>query len=205
MNIPNRQESQRLLEEAGRLNPGPWVEHSILVGKAAKMIAARCPGMDEEAAEILGLLHDIGRREGVRDMRHTMDGFYYMQSLGYPDVARICITHCFPKKCIRYAWDGWDGTPEDWHFMEQYVAALELDSYDRLIALCDSLALPEGFCLIEKRLVDVALRHGINEYTVERWRSVFALQNEFEKIIGGSIYNLLPGVVETTFNSVLIP
>ena len=85
------------------------------------------------------------------------------------------------------------------------MAALELDSYDRLIALCDSLALPEGFCLIEKRLVDVALRHGINEYTVERWRSVFALQNEFEKIIGDSIYNLLPGVVETTFNSVLVP
>lgn len=46
--------------------------------------------------------------------------------------------------------------------------------------LCDCLALPTGFCLIEKRLVDIALRHGFNDYTLEKWRAFFAIRARFE-------------------------
>ena len=35
-----------------------------------------------------------------------------------------------------------------------------------LIQLCDGLALPNGFCLLEKRLLDVSMRYGCNEHTV---------------------------------------
>lgn len=68
-----------------------------------------------------------------------------------------------------------------------------------LIQLCDALALPGGFCLIEKRLVDVALRHGTNPYTIPKWKAFLEIQREFEETIGGSIYALLPGVIENTF------
>jgi len=65
--------------------------------------------------------------------------------------------------------------------------------------LCDALALPNGFGLIEKRMVDVALRHGVNEYIISKWKATFEIQQHFEKVIGKSIYSLLPGVVENTF------
>lgn len=45
----------------------------------------------------------------------------------------------------------------------------------------------------------VAIRGGINEYTIPRWKSTFAIKNYFEQKIGKSIYELLPGVIENTF------
>jgi hypothetical protein len=61
------------------------------------------------------------------------------------------------------------------------------------------LALPSGFCLLEKRLVDVALRYGTSEYTTAKWRLLFENRVNFEQQIGESIYDLLPGVRENTF------
>jgi hypothetical protein len=47
--------------------------------------------------------------------------------------------------------------------------------------------------------VDVALRRGVNKYTVEKWKTFLDLQKEFEQTIGQSIYSLLPKVIENTF------
>ena len=55
--------------------------------------------MNPDAAYVMGLLHDIGRREGIMDMRHIYAGYLFMSSLGYDDSARICLTHCF---CLHY-------------------------------------------------------------------------------------------------------
>ena len=131
--------------------------------------------------------------------RHILDGYRYLLALGYDDAARICLTHSFPLKRRRsHLWrsrlDAADGL-----FVADTLAAIEFTDYDRLIQLCDSLALPDGFCLIEKRFVDVVLRYGSNAYTVPKWQATLAIKDQFETAIGGSIYNLLPGVVGTTF------
>ena len=63
-NVPTRNRAITMLEEAKRLNPGQWVQHSRYVGEAAALIAGHCDGMDAEKAYVLGLLHDIGRRVG---------------------------------------------------------------------------------------------------------------------------------------------
>ncbi len=52
---------------------------------------------------------------------------------------------------------------------------------------------------MEKRIVDMALRGGVNEYSVPRWQSTLGIQKYFEDKIGKSIYSILPGVVENTF------
>lgn len=64
--------------------------------------------------------------------------------------------------------------------------------------LCDSLVLPTGFCLLEKRFVDVAMRYGVHPYTVERWRAVFEIKAHFEKLMGCSIYDVLPGAAKNS-------
>jgi len=51
--------------------------------------------LNGESAYILGLLHDIGCREGKTYTRHTIDGYNFLVNEGFPDAARICITHAF--------------------------------------------------------------------------------------------------------------
>lgn len=196
---PTLKEAKGILEEASCLNPGPWVEHSIYVGKCAALIAEHDCELDKDRAFVLGLLHDIGRRFGRTNMRHVIDGYNFLMEMGYPAAARICMTHSFPYQYIDAIFGKWDCTDEEHEFAAQYIHNIKYNDYDRLIQLCDALALPEGYCLLEKRMMDVALRHGVNEYTVQKWKKVFGIKKYFEGRIGGSIYSVLPGVVENTF------
>lgn len=201
MSIPSKNESEALLYEAEALNPGPWVAHSLHVAEAAGAIAGCHPQMDAGTAYVLGCLHDIGRRAGVTGMRHALDGYQYLMSLGYEQAARISLTHSYPIKNAAAGADRWDGSDEEFQFVQSYLDQIDYDRYDRLIQLCDSLALPAGFCLMEKRLVDVVLRYGTNPLTIPKWKAYFAIRDEFEREIGGSLYDLLPGVIENTFSS----
>ena len=152
MNIPTLAEAERLLEEAEAKNPGGWADHARYVALAARNIAEVHPKLDTEAAYILGLLHDIGRREGVTNNRHTLDGYTFLDGLSYADAARICLTHSFPIQDIKATAIGnWDGSPEELAFVETYLNGIEYNDYDRLLQLCDALALASGFVLVEKK------------------------------------------------------
>lgn len=200
MRIPDRATAEALLDEAGVHNPGPWVVHSQRVAEAAEAIAACLPGLAPDVAYILGLLHDMGRRAGVTGMRHVLDGYRFLADRGYEDAARINMTHSFAVKDLRAIFGEWDCTSDELNFIEAYLARVEYDDYDRLIQLCDSLAMAEGFVLMEKRMLDVALRYGgISDYTLEKWRATFSIKHDFEHRMGRSVYGLLPGVVENTF------
>jgi putative nucleotidyltransferase with HDIG domain len=198
MKIPTLRQANQLLEEATVLNNTPWVEHSKYVAKAAKYIADKS-GMDKERAYIFGLLHDIGRREGRYHFRHITDGYYYLKSLGFDDAARICLTHCFPYKNIESYFGEFDCKVEEKEFVKDYINGVEYDDYDRLIQLCDGIALSTGFILLEKRMVDAVLRLGSNDLIVPKWRATQDLLNYFDNKVGCSVYSLLPGVMENTF------
>jgi hypothetical protein len=45
----------------------------------------------------------------------------------------------------------------------------------------------------------VAFRHGINDFSVPRWKAFVGIQKDFEYAIGESIYKNLPGIVGNTF------
>ena len=70
--LPTIDEAKKELEIAEQLNPGPWTAHSLNVAIAARNIARKVPGMDENKAYILGMLHDIGRRVGVVTIPRTL-------------------------------------------------------------------------------------------------------------------------------------
>jgi hypothetical protein len=199
LKIPTRQQAEAMLREAAQLNPGPWVDHSRHAALAAGAIAAQHPDLDAEAAYILGCLHDIGRRVGVHAGRHVLDGYQFLSAQGFEDAARICLTHSYPIPNIAVGSDHWDGSDEGYRFVQSFLDRIEYDLYDRLIQLCDTLAQPSGFCLMEKRFVDVVLRYGFNDFTLDKWKAFLAIRKQFEDDLGISIYQLLPGVVENMF------
>ena len=160
--------------------------------------------MDAEDAYILGLLHDIGRREGLTKLRHTIDGYNYMTDLGYDDVARINLTHSFILKNTDTALSKCDCTKEEMSFIRNYIKQVEYDDYDLLIQLCDCLSLPEGFCIVEKRLVDVIVRYGTNSYTQDKTKKVIEIKKYFDEKCGCPIYGLLPGITDITINTDLM-
>ncbi|WP_425800882.1 HD domain-containing protein [Desulfitobacterium sp. Sab5] len=199
MKVPSIEKAKLLLSEAGTLNPGPWINHSIYTADAAHNIASYHKDLDPEIAYIMGYLHDIGRRYGISNMRHIIDGYSFLSQLGYEDCARICLTHSFPFKDTDSYSGNNDCTSEEFNFIKEYIAGVDYSAYDELIQICDALTTPKGFCLLEKRLVDVALRYGINNLTIAKWGATFQIKKKFEDKIGRSIYDLLPGVKETTF------
>lgn len=188
-----RSRAERELEIAGTLNPGRWVAHSRFCALACEKIAEKIPHLDAETAGILGLMHDIGRREGVFQEKHLLDGFRYCSRFGWTQAAKICITHAFMIPDVAAGVGKLDVPAEDVAFLKKFLETVEYDDYDRLVQLCDGLALPTGFCFLETRIVDVALRYGVPACSLRRWKKLFEIKADFEKIIGAPIYELLPG------------
>lgn len=202
--FPTVEQAEAWLQDGVKRNPGLWDNHSRYVGQAARAIAERIPELDPEKAQVLGMLHDIGRRFGSTGNLHIADGYDFMMELGYPEVARICLTHSFPFQDIDSCFGSWNVDPErDGNSarkrMGELLSQITYDRYDRLIQLCDALAMGTGFCLLEKRWVDVAMRYGPNQYMIPKWRATYEIKDELEKRMGISIYDLLPGVKENTF------
>lgn len=195
----NRQAAEAALEKASISNPGPWTDHSRYVAKACENIASHCRQLSGEYAYILGLLHDIGRYAGVSSEKHLIDGYRYCMERGWDKAAQICISHAFMIQDINTSIGKFDVTREDYLFMKEFVENAVYDDYDRLVQLCDALALPTGFCLLEKRFVDVTIRYGLHPATIDRWKKILEIKELFEKEIGCSVYTLLPGVIENSF------
>ena len=184
-----REKAHELLLWAHEQNPGLWLGHSQTAAYAAEKLACAC-GLDSEKAYIMGLLHDIGRFEGVRGMHHTIAGYDLMMQKGYPEIARICLTHSFPLPDTNAYTGPQDCAPEEIAFLKEQLGSLSFNSYDRLIQLCDALAMPNGISTIEERLFEGTLRHGFNDHTQEKWRAFLNLKKEFDALCGINIYQL---------------
>ncbi len=184
--IPSREEAESLVREAEAINPGPWGDHCRVAAHCAEKIASRCEGMNPDKAYIVGLLHDIGRRFGGRHLGHVADGYSYMMSLGYDEVARICLTHSFNNQSM----DGYigkiDTTEDEWKLIQTELSKITMDDYDRLIQLCDALAGAEGVLDIEERMGDVKRRYGC--YPEDKWNINLELKKLFEDRMNADLY-----------------
>lgn len=184
--LPTRDEAMALIRDGLSNNPGPWGKHSLTAAHCAEKIAAACGDMDTEKAYVLGLLHDIGRKFGVRHLGHVSDGYTYMMCLGYDEAAKICLTHSFNNHTINEYIGKFDVSDEEMKMIKTELARTVYDDYDRLIQLCDSLAGAEGVLDIEDRMNDVKKRYG--SYPQEKWDSNMRLKRYFEKKMKKDIY-----------------
>ena len=187
--LPSRDKAEELLKEAEKCNPGPWGNHSRIAAHCAEKIAMECDGLDSDKAYILGLLHDIGRKFGVRHLGHVSDGYTYMMSLGYDEVARICLTHSFNNQTTDEYIGKFDTPDEELQMIQRALKTVVMNDYDRLIQLCDSLAGAECVLDIEERMEDVKHRYGF--YPQEKWDKNLTLKNYFEEKAGKNIYTVV--------------
>ena len=186
--FPDRKEAARLVMAAEVCNPGPWGDHSRVAARCAEKIAAAAD-MDPEKAYILGLLHDIGRKFGVKHLGHVYDGYHYMMELGYPDAARICLTHSFSRPTLEVYIGKRDISDAQQMQLQALLDETEYDDYDKLIQLCDCLAGPGVVMDMEARMADVKERYGC--YPQEKWDANMGLKAYFEEKCGMDIYQIV--------------
>ena len=182
---PDREEAEKLLLEAGKCNPGPWIRHSRTAAHCAEQIALYS-GLNADKAYVLGLLHDIGRKFGVTYLKHVSDGYSYMMSLGYDDAARICLTHSFNGNKLEAYVGRFDTTEEETDMIRRKLRETEQDDYDKLIQLCDAIAGAEGVMDIIDRMTDVKNRYG--SYDPDKWETNLNLKKYFEDKMGKNLY-----------------
>lgn len=184
--LPTKEEAEALLRDAEKSNPGPWGNHSRVAACCAQKIALASGDLDADKAYILGLLHDIGRKFGVRHLGHVSDGYTYMMSLGYDEVAQVCLTHSFIDQTTDGYIGAFDTTEEELRLIKTALQAVRLNEYDLLIRLCDALAGSEGVMDIEARMLDVQRRYGA--YPQNKWDGNLMLKRHFEEKTGRDIY-----------------
>ena len=187
--FPTREEAEKILNDGYESCPGPWADHSRTAAHCAACIARACRTLDPEKAYVLGLLHDIGRKFGHRHLGHVSDGYSYMMSLDYDEVARICLTHSFYDSSMDGYVGNHDTTAEETERIKTELRKIEFDEYDRLIQLCDAISGAEGVMDMIDRMSDVKRRYG--DYDQRKWNHNLALKKHFEDLAGQDLYEIV--------------
>ena len=186
--LPTIEQAEKMLIEAEGMNSGPWGDHSRVVARCAEKIAKKCK-LDADKAYILGLLHDIGRRYGVSQLAHTIDGYRFLTKQGYDEVAKVCITHSFAVKDIKIDCAKPDVSKEDYELINQLIQDYEYDDYDRMIQLCDSIAFPDCVIDLKTRIDDVERRYGY--YPEAKRQKNYELKEYFEQKMKCNLYEVV--------------
>lgn len=202
---PLRLFSRFLLTQSVKRNPGPWEKHSILVAECAEKIAwqilrhndelnddgsikENC-SINPEKAYTLGLLHDIGRRNGITGLKHVWDGYHYLKDMGYDDAARICLTHSFQFPELSFYIGEKDLEPDQMEELKKLLQNTVYDDYDYLIQLLDATCSADGTKNMERRMNDVKLRYG--SYPLVKWARNLELKKLFEEKMGAGLYDII--------------
>lgn len=186
--IPSREVAEVLLQEALQCNNGPWGNHSRIAAHCAEKIAIACGDLDADKAYILGLLHDIGRKFGIRHLGHVSDGYSYMMGLGFDEVARICLTHSFNNHTVDDYIGKFDVSDVELSLIKTQLDKIEFDDYDYLIQLCDCLAGADKVLDIEIRMMEIKHRYGF--YPQDKWDSNIKLMKYFKAKMKRDVYEV---------------
>jgi putative nucleotidyltransferase with HDIG domain len=196
---PTRRQAEEILCHGETISPGNWVSHSRMVAEAAEKLAialwetGKCEVLlDPEKAWVLGLLHDIGRQEWLTSMNHVTAGYDFLMKQGFQEAARVCLTHSFPLQDIEAASGSWEGQEKEKKRVQEFLQTTTYDVYDKLIQLCDGLCLTNATVPLEVRLVEVALRRGLQPKTLDKWRAFLGLKDWFQHFLPQPIYSYLP-------------
>ncbi len=192
-------EAKELLEiERKSATDDRWINHCLCVGDSAGIIAKALKekgyDVDVDKTITLGYLHDIGKYNG-ESYGHVMRGYEYLKSKGYDEeYANICLTHSYLNNdliCTAGGVPNPDNNPFLANFIKNHTYTME----EKLINLCDLMCTDKIYTL-DKRMMDLLLRHGVYKNTHYHIKEAYKLKEYFDKLLGYNLYDLFPEIKE---------
>lgn len=197
---PHLSEALEIWEEgiAFRLSQGNFTKeeeyrfHTKKVAEIASLIASKC-GMNIEKAYVFGLLHDYGKHVDERQTGkfHGLEGYREMLKKGYPEVAKICLSHCFPQRDFDIGnYPAY--SRKDLEESKKILSLAEYNDYDRLIQFSDMF--PEGMSVvtIEERISAIKKRYRLSEEEIKDIsENALRLKKYFSGLCHCDIYELI--------------
>lgn len=181
-----------------------WIEHSICVGDTAGRIAQALfkngINIDVDKTIALGYIHDVGKRYNYHGgvFPHAINGYNFIKELGYDEeYAGICIKHSFLNNdidCISNDRDETDKTNPNYIFVKNYISN-EYSLEEKIINLCDLMCTTKTLT-IDKRMIDLLLRHGVFAKTYYHIEETVKLKTYFDNLLGYNLYDLFPEIRE---------
>lgn len=194
-------EARNILENfRGKTESDRWIEHCICVGntagKIAKALTEKDYNVDVDKAIAIGYVHDIGKYNTI-PQSHEIKGYEYLKEQGYDEeFCNICLTHSFLNNdiiCVAGGVPNPNENPFLTDFIKNHVYTIE----EKIVNLCD-LMCPQGgkVFTIDKRLIDIMIRHGAYENTQYHIKETYRLKAYFDDLLGYNLYDLFPEIKE---------
>lgn len=202
-NFPTLQQAQEIWEDGisyRKANYGilPQIEkeyrfHTTKIAEICQTLASQIDGLNPERAYILGLMHDYGKRinERVANRFHGLEGYHVLLGMGYPHLARICLTHTFPVHDFDI-----DFYPNyniaDLLEVKNILKDIIYDDYDRLVQYADKLCEGLNIVSFEQRMSALVTRYHLqqkhSDYLLAESK---VLKDYFDKLCGIDTYKVL--------------
>ena len=166
-------------------------KHYQTVAFVAATIAEAC-GLDVHKAFLLGLFHDYGEyiEDTVPNTFHGTAGYDEMMEKGFDELARVCLTHSFVDN---------DFSPDNYVSYEskeiiragKLIKETDLDDYDYLIQLADTMSAADKIVRAEERLDALAKKYNIGKERLgNKKKAAEKLKAFFDNKSNKDIYNL---------------
>ena len=196
-------EARNILENARKhTEDDRWINHCICVGNTAGRIAKALSengiNIDIDKTIALGYIHDIGKKYNKHGgvFPHAINGYNYIKELGYDEeYAGICIKHSFLNNdidCISNDRDETDKTNPNYNFVKDYISS-KYTIEEKIINLCDLMCTTK-ILTVEKRMIDLLLRHGVFKKTHYHIEETMKLKEYFDHLLGYNLYDLFPEI-----------
>ena len=123
-----------------------------------------------------------------------MEGYNYLNNLGYKNVSKICITHNFIDNDINLTACYGPKEINTYDFIDTFLTKHPVTIYDNIVQLADLFCLETGFTTIEKRLLDITNRKGVTDNSLNHFKSVISLKDRLEEKMNCQLYDLFPEI-----------
>lgn len=165
--------------------------HCMAVACNAALIASKC-GMNGRHAYILGLLHDYGEltSRGKAGEFHGTSGYDAMIALGYPEIARICLTHTFPTHDFKI--DDYTYPRKQLIRVKELISGIQYNEYDKIIQYSDALVMGYKVTDLKRRAIYIMKKYNVSLPAIRRkYKEFLQLKHYFDKKCGCDTYSIL--------------
>lgn len=188
--------SKPILEKVGR--DLTTLRHSVTVAKAARLIAARIPGIDEDEAALWGYFHDVGKLYVPidRPYQHLRMGYEILVKDDTTLLPLVCLLHPFPDLAnsdfIRFFFKGDESEQAAWaESLATFPTSAFSDNRILLIQLCDKLAGIDRFVSLEEKFAWYAKGTTPHPFILTQQAAYSRLKKKFDRDAGEDVYSIL--------------